>query len=274
VSELSLDCELAAQVLEHFIRQELAKFGFSKGVVGMSGGIDSTLTAYLAARALGAGNVLGVMMPYKSSNPESEADARLVGETLGLNLLKVDITPQIDAYFERFPDADQMRRANKMARERMTILYDQSALFDGLVIGTSNKTEALLGYTTLWGDMASAVNPLGDLYKTQVRELSAFLGVPDRILQKAPSADLWPGQTDEAELGFSYAEVDRALYWLIDRRCRPEDLLKDGFSLDFAQRVWKLVRLSQYKRRLPPPVAKLSRRSVDRDFRYPRDWEE
>jgi NAD+ synthase len=273
VSELSLDCELATQVLEQFIRQELAKFGFSRGVVGMSGGIDSTLSAYLAARALGPEQVLGVMMPCSTSCADSETDARLVGEALGLNLLKVDISPQIDAYFDRFPDADLRRRANKMARERMTILYDQSAVFDGLVIGTSNKTEALLGYTTLWGDMASAVNPLGDLYKTQVRELSAYLGVPEQILHKAPSADLWPGQTDEAELGFSYAEVDRALYWLIDRRRRPEDLVKDGFSPEFAQRVWKLVRLSQYKRRLPPPVAKLSRRSVDRDFRYPRDWE-
>jgi len=274
VSELSLDCKLAAHVLEHFIRQELAKFGFTKGVVGMSGGIDSTLSAYLAAHALGAENVLGVIMPYNTSSPESEADARLAGEALGVQLLKVEITPQIDAYFERFPDADQMRRANKMARERMTILYDQSVLFGGLVIGTSNKTEALLGYTTLWGDMASAVNPLGDLYKTQVRELGAFLGVPENILSKAPSADLWPGQTDEGELGFSYAEVDRALYWLIDRRCRPEDLIQDGFSEDFLEKVWKLIRLSQYKRRLPPPVAKLSRRSLDRDFRYPRDWEE
>ncbi len=274
MSELSLDCKLAAHVLEHFIRQELAKFGFTKGVVGMSGGIDSTLSAYLAAHALGAENVLGVIMPYNTSSPESEADARLAGEALGVQLLKVEITPQIDAYFERFPDADQMRRANKMARERMTILYDQSVLFGGLVIGTSNKTEALLGYTTLWGDMASAVNPLGDLYKTQVRELGAFLGVPENILSKAPSADLWPGQTDEGELGFSYAEVDRALYWLIDRRCRPEDLIQDGFSEDFLEKVWKLIRLSQYKRRLPPPVAKLSRRSLDRDFRYPRDWEE
>jgi NAD+ synthase len=274
VSELSLDCQLAAHVLEHFIREELAKFGFSKGVVGMSGGIDSTLSAYLAARALGAENVLGVIMPYQTSSPESEADARLAGERLGLKLVRVEITPQIDAYFAQFPEADQMRRANKMARERMTILYDQSAAFGGLVIGTSNKTEALLGYTTLWGDMASAVNPLGDLYKTQVRELAAFLSVPEHIIAKAPSADLWPGQTDEGELGFSYAEVDRALYWLVDMRCRPEDLVREGFPEAFVQRVWKLVRLSQYKRRLPPPVAKLSRRSVDRDFRYPRDWEE
>lgn len=273
MSELSLDCPLAAEVLERFIREELAKFGFRKGVVGMSGGIDSTLSAYLAARALGAENVLGVIMPYRTSSPQSEADARLVGESLGLQLLKIDITPQIDAYFERFPDADNLRRANKMARERMTILYDQSAAFGGLVIGTSNKTEALLGYTTLWGDMASAINPLGDLYKTQVRELAAFLQVPEHIIAKAPSADLWPGQTDEGELGFSYAEVDRALYWLIDLRCRPEELVGQGFAAAFVERVWKLVRQSQYKRRLPPPVAKLSRRSVDRDFRYPRDWE-
>ncbi len=273
MSELSLDGKLVTEVLERFIREELAKFGFTRGLVGLSGGIDSTLSAYLTARALGAGNVLGVMMPYKTSSPQSEADARLVGERLGIQLLKVDITPQIDAYFEGFPEADQMRRANKMARERMTILYDQSEAFDGLVIGTGNKTEALLGYTTLWGDMACAINPLGDLYKTQVRELAAYLGVPEQIISKPPSADLWPGQTDEGELGFSYAEVDRVLYWLIDRRCRPQDLVRDGFPEAFVARVWKLVRQSQYKRRLPPPVAKLSQRSVDRDFRYPRDWE-
>ncbi len=272
MSELALDCELVTQVLERFIREELAKFGFAKGVVGLSGGVDSSLSAYLAARALGAKNVTAITMPYKTSSPESEADARLVAETLGISLLRIAITPQIDAYFERFPEADKRRRANKMARERMTILYDQSAALGALVIGTSNKTEALLGYTTLWGDMASAVNPLGDLYKTQVRQLARHLGVPERIVAKAPTADLWPGQTDEGELGFTYEEVDRALYWLVDMRLRPQEVAAKGFSEAFVKRVWNMVRQSQFKRRLPP-VAKLSRRSVDRDFRYPRDWE-
>ncbi|HEY3397337.1 MAG TPA: NAD+ synthase [Armatimonadota bacterium] len=273
MNELCLDCDLVVRILENFIREELAKFGFTRGVVGLSGGIDSTLSTYLAARALGPENVTAITMPYRTSSPESEGDARLVAEDLGLELVKVDISPQVDAYFDRFPDADRMRRANKMARERMAILYDLSAERDALVIGTSNKTEALLGYTTLWGDMASAVNPLGDLYKTQVRELSRFLNIPEAILTKSPSADLWPGQTDEAELGFSYADVDRALYWLVDQRRRPEDMIEDGFDPEFIARVRKLIRLSQYKRRLPPPVAKLSRRSVDRDFRYPRDWQ-
>lgn len=272
MNELALDCELVTNVLERFIREELGKFGFAKGVVGLSGGVDSSLSAYLAARALGAENVTAIAMPYKTSSPESEADARLVAETLGIRLLRIEITPQIDAYFERFPEADKRRRANKMARERMTILYDQSAALGALVIGTSNKTEALLGYTTLWGDMASAVNPLGDLYKTQVRQLARHLGVPERIVAKAPTADLWPGQTDEGELGFTYEQVDRALYWLVDMRLRPEEVSAKGFPEAFVRRVWEMVRQSQFKRRLPP-IAKLSGRSVDRDFRYPRDWE-
>jgi NAD+ synthase len=272
MSELAIDCPLAARVLEDFLRIELGKFGFCQGVLGLSGGVDSAVSAYLAARALGPENVMVILMPYSASSPQSAADAMSVVENLGVSHLLVDITPQIDAYFERFPDADRMRHANKMARERMTILYDQSAAIGGLVIGTSNKTEALLGYTTLWGDMACAVNPLGDLYKTQLRQLARFLGVPRAILDKAPSADLWPGQTDEAELGFSYEHVDQALYRLVDLRMRPEEIVAEGFPEEFVAQVGKMVRQSQYKRRLPP-AAKLSRRSLDRDFRYPRDWE-
>ena len=271
MNALDIDCALVAKILEGFLRDEITKFGFTRGVVGMSGGIDSTVSAFVAARALGPENVLGIMMPYATSSPDSAGHALLAAEQLGVRTEMVEITPQIDAYFARFPDASRLRRANKMARERMTILYDHSVADSALVIGTSNKTEALLGYTTLWGDMASAVNPLGDLYKTQVRQVAAYLGVPQVIIDKAPSADLWDGQTDEGELGFTYAEVDRLLYHLVDLRWSAAELVAAGFEAAFVERVREIVRKSQYKRRLPL-IAKVSFRSIDRDFRYSRDW--
>ncbi|MEN6344744.1 MAG: NAD+ synthase [Armatimonadia bacterium] len=271
MSVLDIDCALVTDILTGFLRDEITKFGFHRGVLGMSGGIDSTLSAFLAARALGPENTLGIIMPYASSSPESEGHARLAAEQLGIETRVIEITPQIDAYFERYPDATRLRRANKMARERMTILYDHSVLETAMVIGTSNKTEALLGYTTLWGDMASAVNPIGDLYKTQVRALSTYLGVPQEIIAKAPTADLWTGQTDEGELGFTYEEADRLLYHMVDLRWSREELANLGFTLDLIDRVLRMVRNSQYKRRIPL-IAKISPRSIDRDFRYSRDW--
>lgn len=271
MSVLDIDCALVTDILTGFVRDEITKFGFHRGVLGLSGGIDSTLSAFLAARALGPENTLGIIMPYASSSPESEGHARLAAEQLGIETRVIEITPQIDAYFERYPDATRLRRANKMARERMTILYDHSVLESAMVIGTSNKTEALLGYTTLWGDMASAVNPVGDLYKTQVRALSAYLGVPQEIIAKAPTADLWTGQTDESELGFTYEEADRLLYHMVDLRWSREELANLGFTLDLIDRVMRMVRNSQYKRRIPL-IAKISPRSIDRDFRYSRDW--
>jgi len=209
--------------------------------------------------------------PYKASSPESVSHARLIAEWLGINFLQVDITPQIDAYFTALPDADHIRRGNKMARERMTVLYDHSARLGALVLGTSNKTELLLGYGTLYGDMASALNPIGDLYKTQARWLARHLKVPDEILEKTPSADLWVGQTDEEELGFTYEAVDRLLYYMVDRRYELPDLIELGFEADFVEAVFRRVKSSQYKRR-PPVIAKVSARTIDRDFRYPRDW--
>lgn len=271
MSVLDINCALVTDILTGFVRDEITKFGFHRGVLGLSGGIDSTLSAFLAARALGPENTLGIIMPYASSSPESEGHARLAAEQLGIETRVIEITPQIDAYFERYPDATRLRRANKMARERMTILYDHSVLESAMVIGTSNKTEALLGYTTLWGDMASAVNPVGDLYKTQVRALSAYLGVPQEIIAKAPTADLWTGQTDESELGFTYEEADRLLYHMVDLRWSREELANLGFTLDLIDRVMRMVRNSQYKRRIPL-IAKISPRSIDRDFRYSRDW--
>jgi NAD+ synthase len=269
---LQLNCETVRKVLTGFINNEVKKAGFHRVVVGLSGGVDSALSAYLAAEALGPENVWGILMPYRTSSPASAEHASMVVKALGINSLTVDITSMVDAYFAQFPDADQMRRGNKMARERMTILFDHSARLGALVLGTSNKTELLLGYGTLHGDMASAVNPLGDLYKTQVRQLSRHLGVPAVIVEKQPSADLWEGQTDEAELGFTYEEVDKALYLLVDQRYEVSELVAaERFDEKFVRAVARRIQGSQYKRRLPV-IAKISSRTIDRDFRYARDW--
>jgi NAD+ synthase len=259
------------KLLVGFLSHEVKKVGVTRAVLGLSGGVDSAVSAALAARALGPSNVLGVMMPYQSSSPESLADAYEVAGSLGIETAVVEITEQVDAYFARFPDASRLRRGNKMARERMTILYDHSAALGALVIGTSNKTELLLGYGTLYGDMASALNPIGDLYKTQVWELARHLALPASVIEKAPTADLWSGQTDETELGFSYHEVDRLLYRLIDERCDSSELEDMGFDPAFVERISQMIRRSQFKRRLPI-IAKISARSIDTDFRYSRDW--
>jgi NAD+ synthase len=258
-------------VLVAFIADEVRKVGSTRVVVGLSGGVDSSLAAFLAAEALGPAQVLGIRMPYRTSSAASLEHAELVARATGIETATIEITPQVDAYFERFPDASPLRRGNKMARERMTILYDHSARWDALVLGTSNKTELLLGYGTLHGDMASALNPLGDLYKTQVWALATAVGVPDPIVAKDPSADLWQGQTDEHELGFGYREVDRLLYLMVDERYGDDELEVAGFAPAFVARVQRMVQRSQFKRRLPI-IAKVSTRTIDRDFRYARDW--
>ena len=268
---LAINPELVRGILVGFIQNEVRKVDFERVVLGLSGGVDSSLVATLAAQALGPKNVLGVIMPYRLSDPKSRADALEVVRQLGIEHVEVDISPQIDAYFERFPDADQKQRGNKMARERMTILYDRSWTWRALVIGTSNKTELLLGYGTIYGDMASAINPLGDLYKTQVWQLADAVGVPTAIVQKAPSADLWAGQSDETELGFQYRMIDQLLYFLVERRYSVEELKRQGFDEAFITDITRRVRDNQYKRRLPL-IAKLTSRTIDRDFRYPRDW--
>jgi NAD+ synthase len=262
---------LLRQILVGFVRDEVRKVGVNRAVLGLSGGIDSALVVFIAAEALGPENVHAVCMPYKSSNPESEAHARLVAQACGVNFSVVPITPMVDAYFEIFPEADNMRRGNKMARERMTILFDHSALLSALVLGTSNKTELLLGYGTLYGDMASALNPIGDLYKSHVWQLSEAMGVPREVIEKKPSADLWAGQTDEEELGFSYRQVDELLYRMVDQRMTHEELVAAGFEAEFIDTIYRKIQNSHFKRRLPV-IAKVSNRTIDRDFRYSRDW--
>jgi NAD+ synthase len=270
-AELQINAALVKSILLGFLRKEVRRVGFEKVVVGLSGGVDSGLVAALSAEALGAENVLAISMPYRLSNPQSLADAQAVAKAFDFDLRVIEITPQIDAYFERFPDASDARRGNKMARERMTILYDVSFAEGALVAGTSNKTEILLGYSTVFGDQASALNPIGDLYKTQVWQLASYVGLPDQVISKAPSADLWEGQSDEKELGFTYAAVDRLLYNLVDRRHTQDDLVEMGHDRAFVDAVTHRIRVNQYKRR-PPIIAKLSARTIDREFRYPRDW--
>jgi NAD+ synthase len=259
------------KVLTRFIRDGITKHGFRKGILGLSGGLDSTVCAALAATALGPRNVLGLIMPYGSSFSRDVRDAEAVGRWLGIRTRTIDIAPQVDPYFAAHPTASRVLRGNKMARERMSVLYDFSAREKALILGTSNKTELLIGYGTIHGDMASALNPMGDLYKTQVRELARHLGVPAAILRKTPTAGLWAGQTDEREIGLSYAELDDILERLVERRLTARELVAEGFPRRKVERVAAMVRASEFKRKLPP-IAKLSPRSVGHDFLYPYDW--
>lgn len=269
--DLSLNTDIVRKILVDFLRDEIHNAGFKKAVLGLSGGVDSTVAAYLAVAALGKENVVCVVMPYKSSNPQSWADAELVASRLGIAAETVDITPIVDAYLMRAKATDRVRAGNVMARQRMIVLYDISSREQGLVIGTSNKTEVFLGYGTLFGDTASAVNPLGDLYKTQVWQLAAALDVPKHIIEKKPSADLWDGQTDEDEFGFSYKRVDHLLYYMIDERRSVTELKNMGFEEEFVRKVRGMIMKSQFKRRLPL-IAKVSNRTVNVDFLYARDW--
>ena len=272
-----IDAPQAVEVITGFIRSQLAQTGFRRLVVGLSGGVDSATTAFLAARATGADNLLAVRMPYRTSSAESEADALRVVDALGCRTELVDISPMVDPMLALVGDPEQspagdvlnVRRGNVMARQRMIILYDRSAAFDALVIGTSNKTEALLGYGTLHGDMAAALQPIGDLYKSQLRAVAECLGVPRELLSKPPSADLWPGQTDEKELGAGYDEMDRILYALVDRRWSQDRCVRAGLDARLVARVASIVARTEYKRQLAP-VAKVSLRTPGIDHLYPR----
>jgi len=238
--------------LADFIHTQVTQAGFSKVLVGLSGGLDSALACYLAVDAVGAQNVVGLRMPYRTSSPESLTHAQLVIDALGIPSMTIDISPIADGLIDRFPEMDAKRRGNIMARSRMIVLYDQSAALGGLVSGTGNKTEILLGYSTMWGDSACAFNPLGNLYKTQVRQLARAMGVPEPILAKPPSADLWAGQTDEGELGFTYAEVDQLLFMLEDQHTSVEACVQAGFAEPFVKAVVKRVERNLFKRNLPP----------------------
>ncbi len=268
---LSINTDLAREILAGFIRSEVTRIGMSRVVVGLSGGLDSALSCVLAAEALGAENVLAVRMPYKASSRDSLEHAQQLIDQLGVQSKTIEITDMVEPLFKLDPGISKIRKGNIMARERMIVLYDQSEVFKGLVIGTSNKTEILLGYSTIYGDSASAINPIGDLYKTQVRQLSRAMNIPAPIIDKAPSADLWDGQTDEKELGFSYDEVDKLLYLMIDQRYSPQEAIEAGFDEEFVNTVTTRIRRNQFKR-MQPPIAKISNRTIGYDFLYLRDW--
>ncbi len=268
---LRLEPALVRDLLVRFLREETARIGITSAVIGLSGGIDSAVSAYLSALAFGADRVTCAMMPYRTSSPDSLADARDVAARLGVREELVEITPMVEPLFERLAVTDPVRRGNIMARERMIVLYDLSAREKALVIGTGNKTETLLGYTTLYGDSACAINPLGDLYKTQVRQLAAFLGVPEKIIAKPPSADLWVGQTDEAEIGVTYEMADEILYLLVDERRTIDEVTQHGYDRAAIEKIERMMERSQFKRR-PPVIGKVGARTVNADFRYPRDW--
>ena len=284
---LQLDMKILEKMLVDFVKTETLKSGFDKLVLGLSGGIDSALSAFIGAKALGKDNILGIMMPYKTSSKESVEHAKLVIDALGIRSKLIEITPMVDEYFKLEEKTEEkaetpgeeiikeemtpIRKGNKMARERMSILFDYSAKERALVLGTSNKTEMLLGYSTQFGDGACSLNPLGDLYKNQIWALSEYMGVPKEIIQKKPSADLWEGQTDENELGFSYETADKILYKLMEERKSKDDLIREGFDQLILEKIIKKIKLSQYKRKLPI-IAKISSRTIDQEFRYPRDW--
>jgi NAD+ synthase len=268
-AELAIDTSIARRVISEFIRGQLRQAGFDRAVLGLSGGIDSAVVAFLVAEAIGAERLLAVLMPYRASSPTSRGDAEAVVAKLGCASELVDISPMVDAYFAGDPDASSLRRGNFMARQRMAVLYDRSVTWSGLVVGTSNKTESLIGYTTLFGDSACAFNPIGDLYKSQVRQLAEALGVPEAIIRKAPSADLWPGQTDEAEADISYPILDRLLFWRVDKRRSVDEVVAMGFDRALVERVDRMIAGSEFKRQVPP-IAKLGPRTAGVDYLYPR----
>jgi len=268
---LSINCDLVSSILEQFLKEETEKIGVTKAVLGLSVGVDSAVVACLLIRALGPQNVGALIMPYRESNPDSQKHAELLAGQLGIQAEVHDISPMVDAFFKNDKNASVLRKGNKMARERMSLLYDYSASNAALVIGTSNKTELLLGYGTIFGDLASALNPIGDLYKSQIWQMAEFLEVPEAIIKKAPSADLWIGQTDEEELGYTYEEIDQLLHYLIDLRYPDEILLDLGYSTKTIKDIKDKIQKNQFKRR-PPVIAKLTNRTINQDFRYCRDW--
>lgn len=269
--DLTINTDVAHQILIGFIKSEVTRVGYSRAVINLSGGLDSAISCVLAVNALGAENVFALRLPYRTSSPDSLEHAQLVIDQFKIPSATIDISDMVDPLIKRDPNISNLRKGNIMARVRMIALYDQSEVFKGLPIGTSNKTEILLGYSTLWGDMASAINPIGDLYKTQARQLARAINVPAPIIDKPPSADLWEGQTDENELGFTYGEVDKLLYLLVDQRYSPRECIEEGFNEKFVTAVITRIRRNQFKRMMPP-IAKLSNRTIGYDFLYLRDW--
>ena len=267
---LEIDERLTGEWLTAFIREEMRQRNFGAAVIGVSGGVDSAVTAYLAARALGPKNVIGIRMPYRTSSPESLEHGQLVIDALGIRSETIDISPAVDGYLQYVPEADAGRRGNVMARTRMITLFDLSAKYRAIPLGTGNKTERLFGYFTWHADDSPPINPLGDLFKTQVWALARHLGVPDVIVSKAPSADLVVGQTDEGDFGISYARADELLNWLLSGYSAA-DLIARGFDAAEVGLVVKRVESTHWKRRLPT-VAMVSPTAINESYLRPVDY--
>ena len=272
-----LNCDLITKTLSTVVKDEVQKIKLNHLVLGVSGGIDSALSLAIAVEAIGPENVTAVLMPYKLSSENSLTDAKALCKKYRVAHETVEITSMADPYFSLDSEMQNLRKGNVLARLRMIVLYDYSSKKKALVLGTSNKSEILIGYSTLWGDMASAINPIGDLYKYQVYDLSRHLGIIDEILNKTPSADLWAGQSDEKELNLTYDFLDRVLYHWVDlcwSKARIIDQLKEFKISDAEKKVKKVIGLisrSQFKRKMPL-IAKVSNRTMNREFRFPRDW--
>jgi NAD+ synthase len=269
--DLTINTDVARMILTGFVKSEISRMGFSSAIINLSGGLDSALSCALVVEALGHENVMALRLPYRTSSPNSLEHAQLMIEKFQVHSETIDITGMVDPLIAHDPEMSDKRKGNIMARARMIVLYDRSEVFRALPIGTSNKTEILLGYTTMWGDMAAALNPIGDLYKTQVRQLARALEIPEAIIEKPPSADLWAGQTDEGELGFTYEQVDKLLFLLVDHRYSKQECVDEGFDEPFVSSVLTRVRRNQFKRMMPP-IAKVSNRTIGYDFLYLRDW--
>ena len=235
-----------------FIRNKVKDAKAEKLIIGLSGGIDSAVSAALSAKAIGKENVIGVMLPYKLSHPDSLNDAIEVANSLGIEFYKIDISPMIDFYFDSYDNgANLLRKGNKMARERMSILYDFSAKYNGLVVGTGNKSELMIGYFTQFGDGACAFEPIGHLYKTEVFALAKILKLPECVIDKKPTADLWEGQTDEDEMGISYFELDQILHQIVDNKKSEKEIEQKGFNIEKIRKVKEMIAKSEFKRQLP-----------------------
>jgi NAD+ synthase len=265
--ELIIDVGLVMPVLERFIRREVEAAGLEGVVLGISGGVDSATAAALAAAALGPENVTGLWLPYHDQSDRD--DALAVIEHFGIKSKEVSVAPMADAYLAQAAKVDDVRRGNVCARARMIVLFDQSKAAKAMVVGTGNKTELLLGYFTLYGDAACSLAPLADLYKGQVYLLAAALGVPAKIIDKTPSAGLWPGQTDEGEMGASYFQLDRYLYYLVEKGEGPMKLLERGFDADFQRRVVGLINRNLFKRKVPV-IAQVTGRTITKRLELPR----
>ncbi len=248
-----LDVISVKEKLEKFIKTQVKKSQLEGCVLGLSGGLDSAIVAFLCKEAIGADKTLGLILPYRKikQNIEDVKDAKQIAKYLKINYMIIDISPMIDIYFKNFQGADRLRRGNKMARERMAILYDISKKYNMLVVGAGNKSERLLGYFTIYGDNACAIAPLGNIYKTQIRKLAEGLRIPEVVINKSPSAGLWEGQTDEQEMGFEYKQVDRLLYFMVDKNYPEEMLLKMKFPKKFINKIKNIMQSTEYKRRFP-----------------------